>query len=254
MATSRSVLVTAGASGLGLAIADAFAAVGDRVAICDIDADAVRKVATRHRAITATVCDVRDRSAVAHFVGEVAGRAGGIDVVVSNAGIAGPTVPVEELDPDQWDAVMAVNLTGAFNLMHSAVPHLKRSSCGVLLAISSVAGRYGYPNRSAYAASKWGLVGLVKSLAVELGDDGIRANAILPGGIEGPRLRRVLADRADQEGVPVERIVERALAVQSIKQFVDPDEVAGLAVFLASDAARSITGQQISIDNDAKIP
>jgi NAD(P)-dependent dehydrogenase (short-subunit alcohol dehydrogenase family) len=250
MAT-RSVVVTAGGSGLGLAIARAFAAIGDRVAICDVDAEAVRIVEDTNPAISGTVCDVRDRVAVGRFVDGAAAAGDGIDVVVSNAGIAGPTASVTELAPEDWDAVIAVNLTGAFNLARCAVPHLRKSASGSLIAISSVAGRYGYPNRSPYAASKWGLIGFVKSLAIELGDCGARANAILPGGVDGPRLRGVLTGRAAQEGVPVEQVVERALAVQSIKRFVSAEEVADLALYLASESARSITGQAISIDNDS---
>lgn len=252
MVSPRRVVVTAAGSGLGLAIAEAFAANGDRVMICDIDGDAVLSVVETHVEITGSVCDVRDREAIGQFVADAAEAHGGIDIVVSNAGIPGPTAPVEMLAPADWDAVVAVNLTGAFNLLHWAIPHVRKSECGSVIAISSIAGRYGYPSRSAYAATKWGLIGFVKSLAVELGDQGVRANAILPGGVDGPRLRRVLEGRAAEEGIPIGQVVDRVLAGQSIKRLVTPAEVAELAVFLASDAGRSITGQAISIDNDAK--
>lgn len=245
------MVVTAAASGIGLAIARAFAANGDRVMICDVDERALSDLAASDPAIVADRCDVADRADVERFMGRVETTLGGLDVFVNNAGIAGPTAPVEELDPRQWDAVVAVNLTAAFDFSRLAIPLLKRSERGVIIVMSSVAGRYGYPNRSAYAATKWALVGFAKSLAIELGPDGIRANAILPGGVDGPRLRRVLEGRARTSGRPVEEVTEQALQAQSIKRFVDPSEVAALALYLASEQGRSISGQMIPIDNDS---
>lgn len=252
MSRSRSVAITAGAGGIGLAIARAFADNGDRVMICDIDEGALGEVVNADPRIDGEVCDVADRSDVERFMASIAARHGGLDVLVSNAGISGPTVPVEALDPADWDAVISVNLTAAFNVTRLAIPHLKRSDRGVVIVMSSVAGRYGYPDRSAYAASKWGLIGFTKSIAIELGEYGVRANAILPGGVDGPRLRRVLEGRAEAAGCSVDEIVAGVLEGQSIKRLVDPSEVAALALFLASDQGRSISGQMISIDNDAK--
>ncbi len=251
MSEPRNVVVTAAASGIGLAIARAFAARGDRVMVCDVDEEALGALAASDPGISGEVCDVADRADVERFMGRVAATLGGLDVFVNNAGISGPTAPVEDLDPRDWDAVVAVNLTAAFNFSRLAIPLLKRSDRGVVIVMSSVAGRYGYPNRSAYAATKWGLVGFTKSLAIELGEYGIRANAILPGGVDGPRLRRVLEGRAQASGRPVEAVTEEALRAQSIKRFVDPSEVAALALFLASDQGRSISGQAIPIDNDS---
>lgn len=251
MSEPRNVVVTAAASGIGLAIARAFAARGDRVMVCDVDEEALSALATSDPGISGEVCDVADRADVERFMGRVAATLGGLDVFVNNAGISGPTAPVEDLDPRDWDAVVAVNLTAAFNFSRLAIPLLKRSDRGVVIVMSSVAGRYGYPNRSAYAATKWGLVGFTKSLAIELGEYGIRANAILPGGVDGPRLRRVLEGRAQVSGRPVAEVTAEALGAQSIKRFVDPSEVAALALFLASEEGRSISGQMIPIDNDS---
>lgn len=251
MSEPRNVLVTAAASGIGLAIARAFAANGDRVMVCDVDEAALSDLAVGDPTIAGELCNVAERADVERLMGRVADTLGGLDVFVNNAGIAGPTAPVEDLDPREWDAVVAVNLTAAFDFSRLAIPLLKRSGGGSIIVMSSVAGRYGYPNRSAYAATKWGLIGFTKSLAIELGEYGIRANAILPGGVDGPRLRRVLEGRAQASGRPVEEVTAEALEAQSIKRFVDPDEVAALALFLASEHGRSISGQMLPIDNDS---
>jgi NAD(P)-dependent dehydrogenase (short-subunit alcohol dehydrogenase family) len=154
------------------------------------------------------------------------------------------------MDPDDWDKVVAVNLNGTFNVTRCAIPHLKRSPAGVVIVMSSVAGRLGYRNRSPYATTKWGLIGFTKTLAIELGEFGIRVNAILPGAVAGPRLDRVYEARAKSSGRTVDEIRRIALENQSLKAFVDPRDVAALAVFLASDAGKSISGQILPIDGD----
>ncbi|MEU6404848.1 SDR family oxidoreductase [Streptomyces sp. NPDC046985] len=252
MNTGRRVVVTAGAAGIGLATARAFAANGDRVHICDIDERSLEQITEADPMITATVCDVSDRPAVETFVEAAAHTLGGIDVLVNNAGVSGPTAPVEEMDPDQWEKVLAVNLTGTFNVTRLSIPFLKKSDSGVLLIMSSVGGRYGYPNRSPYATTKRGLIALTETLAIELGDDGIRVNAIAPGAVAGDRIQRVLQGRADASGRSLPDVTVDALSIQSLKHFTDPDDIAALALFLASDSAKSITGQTIPIDGGSK--
>jgi NAD(P)-dependent dehydrogenase (short-subunit alcohol dehydrogenase family) len=251
MSNGRRVIVTAAAGGIGLAIAKAFATDGDRVHICDINSQALQLV-TEAEAITASVCDVSDRASVEAFVAEAADTLGGIDVLVNNAGISGPTAPVEQMDPGQWEAVLGVNLTGTFNITRCAIPHLKMSKSGVILVMSSVGGRFGYPNRAPYAVTKRGLIALTETLALELGGDGIRVNAVAPGAVAGERIERVLQGRADASGRPLADVTAEALAIQSLKHFVDPKDIAELALFLASDAAKSITGQTIPIDNGSQ--
>jgi NAD(P)-dependent dehydrogenase (short-subunit alcohol dehydrogenase family) len=175
---------------------------------------------------------------------------GGLDVLVNNAGIAGPTVPIEEVPPEEWDRVVQVNLTAAFDVTRLAIPALKQSPAGVVIVMSSAAGRFGYPNRVAYAATKWGLIGFTKTLAMELGSFGIRANAILPGTVEGDRIRRVFEGRAKLSGRSVDEVRDASMQNQSIRALVDPRDIAALAVFLASDAGKSISGQALGIDND----
>jgi NAD(P)-dependent dehydrogenase (short-subunit alcohol dehydrogenase family) len=247
---TQRVLITAGASGIGREIARAFAANGARVFVCDIDADALAAFAKAIPGAITTRCDVADRRDVENMVAAGAAALGGLDVLVNNAGVAGPTDPVEAMDPDEWEKVVAVNLNGTFNVTRCAIPHLKRSAAGVIINMSSIAGRLGYPNRSPYATTKWGLIGFTKTLSMELGEFGIRVNAILPGAVAGPRLDRVYDARARIGGQSVDEVKTRALANQSLKTFVDPRDVAALAVFLASDAAKSISGQALPIDGD----
>lgn len=244
------VLVTAGASGIGKEIAKAFVANGAKVCICDIDVTALDTAAKDIPGLITEVCDVSKRQDIERMVAAAVKSLGGLDVLVNNAGISGPTAPVEEMDPDAWEMVMQVDLTGTFNVTRLAIPHLKQSSAGVIINMSSVAGRFGYANRSPYCTAKWGLIGFTKTLSIELGAHGIRANAILPGAVGGARIEKVFEGRAQASGKPMEEIRKEAMAVQSIKRLVDPKDIAALAVFLASDAAKSISGQMVPIDND----
>jgi len=175
---------------------------------------------------------------------------GGLDVLVNNAGISGPTSSVENYDPEAWEAVMQINLNGTFNVTRLAIPHLKRSRAGSIIVMSSVAGRFGYPNRSAYSVSKWGLIGFTKTLSRELGEFGVRVNAILPGAVAGERIEKVLEGRARASGRSVDEERQDAMSIQSLQRFVDPRDIAAMAVFLASDAGKSISGQLLPIDND----
>ena len=251
MNTGRRVVITAGAGGIGLAMAQAFTANGDKVHICDINEQALKEITEQNAAITATVCDVSDLSSVEAFIKAAADTLGGIDILVNNAGIAGPTSTVEEMDPDQWGAVLAVNLTGTFNVTRLAIPYLKQSGAGVILTMSSLGGRFGYQNRSPYAVTKRGLIALTETLAIELGGDNIRVNAIAPGAVEGARIHRVLQGRADSSGRSLAEVTADALSLQAIKRFVDPTDIAALALFLASDQAKSISGQTVAIDGDS---
>ena len=244
------VLVTAGASGIGKEIAKAFAANGAKVCVCDIDEAALEQAASDIPGLITKVCYVSKRQDIERMVADSVDALGGLDVLVNNAGISGPTAPVAELDPDAWEKVMQVDLTGTFNVTRLAIPHLKKSEAGVIIVMSSVAGRFGYANRSPYCTAKWGLIGLTKTLAIELGPSGIRANAILPGAVGGARIEKVFEGRAQATHKPLDEIRREALAAQSIKRFVDPRDIAALAVFLASDAAKSISGQMLPIDND----
>ena len=250
MLVMQRVLITAGAAGIGREIARAFVGAGARVCVLDIDATALAALRVELPAVTVEVCDLAELAQIEAVVPRAIAALGGLDVLVNNAGIAGPTAPVEQFDPVEWDRVMRVNLGATFNVTRLAIPHLKKSGAGSIINMSSAAGRFGYPQRSAYATSKWGVIGFTRTLSMELGESGIRANAILPGPVAGPRMERVLEARAAASGRSLAEERRSALANHSIKTFTEASEVAALALFLASDAAKTISGQALSIDGD----
>jgi len=244
------VLITAGAQGIGREFARAFAANGAKVFVCDIDLKSLEALAREIPGLVAKPCDMSSRAQIERMVPDAVAALGGLDVLINNAGIAGLTLPVEQYPPDDWDKVVAVNLTAMFDVSRLAIPHLKKSKSGCIINMASIAGRFGFANRSPYAATKWGVIGLTKTLAMELGEWGIRANAIAPGAVEGERIERVFAGRAQIGGKTLDEVRAQAMAEQSIKAMIDPKDIAQLAVFLASDAAKSISGQVMPIDND----
>lgn len=247
------VIVTAGAGGIGLEIARSFVGEGARVVVCDVDTNALEALPSILPGVTAFPCDVADRSDVAKFIKSAAGQLGGIDVLVNNAGIAGPTASVEDMHPEDWDTCLNVCLTGQFNCTRVAVPFLRESRNASIVNLSSAAGRLGFAMRTPYAAAKWGVIGFTKSLAVELGGDGIRVNAILPGIVSGDRQRRVMEAKAQQKGLSVAEIEAEAFSYTSIKDYVTPQQIADQIVFMASPRGRTISGQAISICGDTKM-
>lgn len=249
---TQRVLITAGAGGIGLAIAKAFVSNGARVHIVDVNAQAVSEITKHYPSMTGTVGDISNPSDLDTLFQDLHDQLGGLDVLVNNAGIAGATAPVVDYPIDTWNDVLSINLTGTFMVTQRAIPLLKQSKAASILVMSSLAGRFGYPNRVAYATTKWGLVGFAKTLSMELGPLGITTNTIHPGAVEGPRIQSVLEGRAKVSGRTVEEESESALANQSIKQFISPADIAALAVFLAGPNARTISGQTFPIDGDSK--
>jgi len=244
------VLVTAGASGIGLEIARSFIREGAKVHICDVDDAALAALATSHPDITQSRTDVANRAEVTRLFDEALHALGGMDVLVNNAGIAGPTARVDEVDPEDWDRTLQVNITGHFNCTRLAVRHLRESANASIINLSSAAGRFGFPLRSPYAASKWGVVGFTKTLAMELGPLGIRVNAVLPGIVEGDRIRHVIGSKAQTRGISYEEMQDEFLRNVSMGTAVTPQQVADQIVFLCSPRGRTISGQAIAIDGD----
>jgi NAD(P)-dependent dehydrogenase (short-subunit alcohol dehydrogenase family) len=247
------VLATAGAGGIGLEITRSFVNEGARVHICDVDQRALDALAKSDPQVTYSVADVSDRAQVAALFDDALKALGGLDVLVNNAGIAGPTGRVEDIAPEDWDRCLAIDITGQFNCTRLAVPHLRKSRNASIINLSSVAGRLGFPLRTPYAASKWATVGFTKSLAAELGPEGIRVNAIQPGIVEGERIQRVFENKAKARGIPVEEQIKEGLSVVSMRTMVTPQQISDQIVFLCSERGRTISGQAISICGDVQM-
>jgi NAD(P)-dependent dehydrogenase (short-subunit alcohol dehydrogenase family) len=246
-ADGQRVLVTAGASGIGRAIADLLNEAGAKVHICDVDQAALDGFRKNWPDTGATHADVANEAAVDQLFQEVQSRLGGLDVLVNNAGLAGPTGPVEELDPQEWRRCLEVGLTGQFLCVRRAVPLLKAAGRGVIINMSSVAGRLGYAFRTPYAAAKWGVIGFTQSLAKELGPANITVNAILPGIVEGPRMEGVIRARANTLGVSYDDMERTYLERVSLRRMVSPQDVANMVLFLMSPLGRNVSGQSLSV-------
>ena len=244
------VIVTAGAQGIGRAIVEAYLSEGAQIATCDINEAALETLpgeVFRQRA------DMGDAGQIAGFMTAAMAHLGGLDVLVNNAGIAGPTGPVEDIDPADWDACLTVCLTSQFHCVRHAVPALRQSGNASIINLSSMAGRVGFALRTPYAAAKWGVIGLTKSLSIELGRDGIRCNAILPGLVAGDRQRRVLEAKAQRQGRSFEEVEASAFSHTSLKEYVQPEQIADQILFLTSPRGRTISGQAVSVCGDCQM-
>jgi NAD(P)-dependent dehydrogenase (short-subunit alcohol dehydrogenase family) len=248
-ANGMRVLVTAGGAGIGRTIAQTFLDHGARVHVCDVDEAALASLPEK---ISRTRADVALLADVDRVFADLARHLGGLDVLVNNAGIAGPTAKVEDIRPEDWDRCLAVDLNGMFYCTRKAMPLIKAAGGGSIINLSSAAGRHGFPQRSPYAAAKWGVVGFTKSLAVEAGPDKVRVNCILPGIVEGERIERVIAAKAKAHGVSADDFRQRFLDTTSLRSTVSAQDIANMVLFLASEAGARITGQPISVDADVR--
>ncbi|MFY9675820.1 MAG: SDR family oxidoreductase [Terriglobales bacterium] len=246
------VLVTAGASGIGAAIASAFAETGAKIHICDIDDAALAACQKLCPCYQVSKADVADEEQVAALFETQRKKFGGLDVLINCAGIAGPTAGVDEISEDDWNRAIDVNLNGQYRCLHHAVPMLRESKLANIICISSIAGRMGVQWRTPYVATKWAIVGIVKSLAIELGPSDIRVNAVLPGIVEGSRMDGVIRARAKQEGVEEAAMRAEYLKKISLRRMVTADDVALMCLFLCSPAGRNVTGQAISVDGNVE--
>lgn len=244
------VIVTAGAQGIGRAIVEAYLSEGARVATCDIDGTALETLPAE---VFHQRADMADATQIAGFMASAQAHLGGLDILVNNAGIAGPTSPVEELDPADWDATLAICLTSQFHCVRHAVAALRQSDNASIINLSSLAGRLGFAMRTPYAAAKWGVIGFTKSLSIELGADGIRCNAILPGIVAGDRQRRVLEAKAQRRGLSFAQVEAEAFSYTSIKNYVQPEQIADQILFLTSTRGRTISGQAVSVCGDGQM-
>ena len=254
---SRAAIVTGGGHGIGRAIALRFAAEGCALTLAGTGRERLEATARELREsgarVLTSLTDVADEPAVERMTAATIGEFGRLDILVNNAGIAGPTSSVADMAREEWDRTLAVNLTGALLCAKHALPHMIARGGGRILNITSVAGFIGYPLRSAYAASKWGMIGLTQSLALEAGSHGITVNAIAPGSTRGERMSRVIRTRAQAMGKSEAEVEREYLDPTALKRMVDEEDVAAMALFLASDEARNITGETISVSGGFRI-
>ena len=236
------VLVTAGGAGIGRVIAQTFREHGAKVHTCDVDA------ATKPD----TLCDVSKLADVDRLFEQVKKSLGGLDVLVNNAGIAGPTAKVEDIRPEDWDRCIAIDLNGMFYCTRKAMPLIKAAGGGSIINLSSIAGRFGFPMRTPYAAAKWAVVGFTESLAAEAGPDKVRVNCIQPGIVEGERVDRIIEAKAKGLGVSAEEVRSRMVEGVSLHTTVTPQDVANMALFLATAPGRHISGQALSVCGGAR--
>jgi NAD(P)-dependent dehydrogenase (short-subunit alcohol dehydrogenase family) len=246
------VLISGGASGIGAALAAAYVEAGAKVHVCDVSEAALADFAAKFPGAITTKADVSDKAQIEAVFAAQAEQVGGLDVLVNNAGIAGPTGGIDTFDDAAWTQTVDINLNAQFRFAKLAVPMLKSSEHANIICMASVAGRLGYAWRTPYAATKWAIVGLMKSLASELGPDDIRVNALLPGIVEGPRMDGVIRARAEQLGLEFDVMREEYLKKISLRRMVTADDVAAMALFLCSPAGRNVTGQAISVDGNVE--
>lgn len=245
---TQRILVTAGAAGIGRAIAEAFLEDGADVAICDVDKDQLAAMQEAHPSLIAGRVDVTDEAEMVAFLQQLEERWQGIDVVCANAGTGGPAGRIETLDYSEWQQCVATNLHGSFLTCRWAARLMRAQRSGLICLTSSTAGQMGYPLRSPYASAKWAIVGLTKTLAMELGDAGVRVNAICPGAVEGPRMDRVIENEASARGQAVDAVRQSYVKGVSMKTWVTAHDVANTIRFLASPSGSKISGQILAVD------
>jgi NAD(P)-dependent dehydrogenase (short-subunit alcohol dehydrogenase family) len=251
-AKGQRVLVTAGAAGIGRAIAKTFLDHGAKVHICDIDEKALAAAKKDFPAISQTVADVSKLDDVERLFADVRKNLQGLDVLVNNAGIAGPTGKVEDIRPEDWDRCIAIDLNGMFYVTRKAMPLIKQAGGGAIINLSSIAGRFGFAMRTPYSAAKWGVVGFTQSLAAEAGPDKVRVNCIQPGIVEGDRIERVVGAKAKELGVSPEEVRTRMLAGTALNTTVTAQDIADMALYLATGPGRHISGQDIAVCGGAR--
>ncbi|CAH1652289.1 MULTISPECIES: SDR family oxidoreductase [unclassified Chelatococcus] len=245
--SGKTAIITAGAGGIGLAIARRFAKYGASVCICDIAEEALAAVASELPDALIVRADVSHASDVERLFEAFQKRFDRLDILVNNAGVSGPTKAVDEITDSEWQSTLDVNITGMFYMIRAAVPLFRAQHSGAVINMSSVAGRLGMPLRTPYSVSKYAVRGLTDVLAIELGEIGVRVNALLPGLVDGPRGQRVLAEQAEARGMDIAKYEKLFLHNISMHTKIQMDEIADMAAFLGSDLAPHISGQSISV-------
>ena len=249
----KKAIVSAGGSGIGFSIVEEFIKQGVSISTCDINKNLIQELRSKYPQVHAEVVDVGDEQTVKEFCLNSIEFLGGLDCLVNNAGVAGPTLPIEEIDAQDWSHCLNVCLSSQFYFVKSCLKQLRKSYSASIVNLSSAAGKYGFALRTPYASAKWGVIGLTKSLSIELGKDKIRVNAILPGLVAGDRQQNVLRNKAQQLGKSFAEVEKEAFSFTSVKEYVQAQDIADQIMYLTSDAGKHISGQAISIDCDTKM-
>ena len=248
---SKNVLITAGASGIGKAMAEAFEKNGDSIWIVDSDGEAIDKCSNNWNK---SILDVRDEKSILKLFEEIKLKWNGVDVLCANAGIKGPTSLIENISLEEWKDCLDINLDGVFLFSKFTAPIMKKQQSGSIIITSSTAGIFGFSHRSPYVTSKWGVIGLMKSLAIELGPYNIRVNAICPGSVEGERLEKVIDAEIKTKRMTREEIYDAYTAGTSMKTLINSKDIADMAMFLSGAGSRLVSGQVIAVDGHTEVP
>jgi NAD(P)-dependent dehydrogenase (short-subunit alcohol dehydrogenase family) len=245
----KRVIVTAGGSGIGRVIVTCFVEAGAKVHTCDAAQEHLETLHETLPEVTTSLADVSVPEDVRRLFEEAVGSLGGLDVLVNNAGIAGPHMDMEDIDYESWCRTLDVNLSGTFLCSQHAIRLLKQGGTGgSIVNISSNVGLMGLAQRAPYVASKWAIVGLTRTMSLELGSFGIRVNAICPGDVEGDRIERVIRMEAESRGVSRDQVIAERVEGTALRTFVSPHDVASLVLFICSDCGAKISGQALAID------
>jgi len=250
---NKKIIISAGASGIGWATTKVCVAKGAVIYLCDIDRKAINKVKKHplyNKRIFVSETDASNETQVMDFFNKIKKKFRNLDALINNVGIEGPTRPIEKLNSNEWENTLHVNVNSHFYFTKQAIPLLKKSKNASITNISSVAGIMGYPLRSPYAASKWAVVGITKTLAMELGKYKIRVNAICPGTIKGDRMKRVIRDKAKFEKISPKTIESDFISMASMKSWINQEDIGNMCAHLISNEANKVSGQVIAIDGN----
>ncbi len=250
---SKNIIISAAADGIGWAIAKSFLEKGYIVYLSDINQQKIDEI-NEHPLINKKIfidnVDANNPDSVEKYFDGIKEKTLTIDALINNVGIAGPTGPMEGLSISNWKNTIEVNINSHFYFTKYAIPLLKANNGGSIINISSTAGLFGFPLRTPYTASKWAVIGITKSLAIELGDFNVRVNAICPGSVSGDRMKRVIEAKAKSIGIPAEELQQDYESMVSLKTFVDKEDIANMALFLISNEAKRISGQVMTVDGN----
>ena len=248
---NKKIIISAGASGIGLATTKVCLSRGAYVYLCDIDNKSIKKLnkhPLKNKRLFIYQCDASNEEQVSLFFDNIKKKTKRIDALINNVGVAGPTGSLEKLKSKDWENTLHVDVNSHFYFTKKAIPLIKKTKNGSIINISSTAGVLGFPLRSPYAASKWAIIGVTKTLAMELGKFNIRVNAVCPGTIKGDRMKRVIRDKAKFTKVSSKSIEKDFISMSSMKQWILEEDIGKMCSFLISDDSSKVSGQVISVD------